>query len=224
MIRLDHVTREYETRHGPVRVLDDVSFTLPRGRKMGLIGLNGSGKSTLMRLVGGIEQPSSGRVQREMSVSWPLAFSGAFQASLTGLDNLKFICRIYGLPVGDKVEALQEFAQLGRYLNEPVKTYSAGMRARLAFGISLIVEFDCFLVDEVVAVGDSRFQERCEYELFEKRADRALLMASHHDAYIRQRCDSAGVLVRGKLHHFDDVGEAFDFYARASATAAVAPA
>ena len=147
-----------------------------------------------------------------MSVSWPLAFGGAFQGTLTGLDNLRFICRVYGTSTEDKIAYVQEFSELGRYLREPVKSYSAGMRARLAFAISMVVEFDCFLIDEIVAVGDSRFHEKCRIELFEKRKDRAMIIVSHDPGYVREHCDHAAVLVKGKLTAFAQVDDAFAFY------------
>ena len=212
MIHIEHVTKRYATRHGEVAVLDDVNLTIRPGEKVGILGRNGAGKSTIIRLISGAERPSSGLIRREMSVSWPLAFGGAFQGSLTGLDNLRFICRVYGKSTEDRIAYVQEFSELGRYLREPVKTYSAGMRARLAFAISMVVEFDCFLIDEIVAVGDSRFHEKCRIELFEKRKDRAMIIVSHDPGYVRAHCDRAAVLVQGKLSTFDHVDDAFAFY------------
>jgi capsular polysaccharide transport system ATP-binding protein len=212
MICIDHVSKRYGTRHGDITVLDDVNLVIQPGEKVGILGRNGAGKSTIIRLISGAERPTSGTIQRDMSVSWPLAFGGAFQGSLTGLDNLRFICRIYGTTSDDKIEFVQEFSELGRYLREPVKNYSAGMRARLAFAISMVVEFDCFLIDEVVAVGDSRFHEKCRVELFEKRKDRAMLIVSHSQGYIRDHCQRAAVLVKGRLTAFDNVDEAFAYY------------
>ena len=212
MIHIETVTKRYGTRHGDVTVLDDVNLTIRPGEKVGILGRNGAGKSTIIRLISGAERPSAGRIRRSMSVSWPLAFGGAFQGTLTGLDNLRFICRVYGTSADDKVEFVQEFSELGRYLREPVKTYSAGMRARLAFAISMVVEFDCFLIDEIVAVGDSRFHEKCRVELFEKRKDRAMIIVSHDPGYIRMHCQHAAVLAKGKLVAFDEVDAAFAFY------------
>ena len=212
MIHIEHVTKRYATRHGNVTVLDDVNLTIRPGEKVGILGRNGAGKSTIIRLISGAERPSAGHIRREMSVSWPLAFGGAFQGTLTGLDNLRFICRVYGKSTEDKIAYVQEFSELGRYLREPVKTYSAGMRARLAFAISMVVEFDCFLIDEIVAVGDSRFHEKCRVELFEKRKDRAMIIVSHDPGYVREHCDRAAVLVQGKLSTFDHVDDAFAFY------------
>ena len=127
-----------------------------------------------------------------MSVSWPLAFGGAFQGSLTGIDNLRFICRIYGVdPRRQDRASSRNFSELGLYLREPVKSYSSGMRARLAFAISMVIEFDCFLIDEIIAVGDARFHEKCHHELFERRGDRAMIIVSHDAGYIRQHCTRA---------------------------------
>ena len=212
MIHIEHVTKRYATRHGNVTVLDDVNLTIRPGEKVGILGRNGAGKSTIIRLISGAERPSAGHIRREMSVSWPLAFGGAFQGTLTGLDNLRFICRVYGKSTEDKIAYVQDFSELGRYLREPVKTYSAGMRARLAFAISMVVEFDCFLIDEIVAVGDSRFHEKCRVELFEKRKDRSMIIVSHDPGYVRAYCDHAAVLVQGKLTRFDHVDDAFAFY------------
>ena len=212
MIHIEHVTKRYGTRHGEVTVLDDVSLTIRPGEKVGILGRNGAGKSTMIRLISGAERPTAGHIRRDMSVSWPLAFGGAFQGTLTGLDNLRFICRVYGTSAEDKIDYVQEFSELGRYLREPVKTYSAGMRARLAFAISMVVEFDCFLIDEIVAVGDSRFHEKCRIELFEKRKDRAMIIVSHDIGYVREHCQHAAVLAQGKMTAFDHVDDAFTFY------------
>jgi capsular polysaccharide transport system ATP-binding protein len=155
-----------------------------------------------------------------MSVSWPLAFGGAFQGSLTGLDNLRFICRIYGVDPDDKIDFVQDFSELGLYLREPVKTYSSGMRARLAFAISMVINFDCFLIDEIVAVGDVRFHEKCNHELFVNRGDRAMIIVSHNADYIREHCSRAAVLVAGELHHSATLDDAFAFYNEQSSLAA----
>ena len=214
MIALQHVTKQYPTRDGQVTVLDQVNLTVGRGEKVGILGRNGAGKSTMIRLISGAEAPTSGRIRRDMSVSWPLAFGGAFQGTLTGLDNLRFICRVYGTSTEDKIAGVQEFSELGRYLYEPVKNYSAGMRARLAFAISMAVEFDCFLIDEIVAVGDARFTEKCQHELFEKRRDRAMIIVSHQVAFVRDHCTRAAVLNGGKLDTYNDVDEALAIYAK----------
>lgn len=212
MIKIDNIVKQYRTRRGLHTVLDHINLQVGYGEKIGILGRNGSGKSTLIRIISGAERPTSGSIIRSMSVSWPLAFGGAFQGSLTGLDNLRFICRVYGASTEDKIPFVREFSELGRYLHEPVKSYSSGMRAKLAFAISMVIQFDCFLIDEVVAVGDARFHEKCHIELFEKRKDRSLIIVSHDPVYIREHCNQAAVLVNGKLWSFDNVDEAFSFY------------
>ena len=212
MIALQGVCKRYRTRTGTQRVLENVSFTVRPGEKVGILGRNGAGKSTLMRVISGAELPSAGRIARGMSVSWPLAFAGGFQGALTGMDNLRFICRVYGVPYQERVAFLEEFSELGRYLREPVRHYSAGMRARLAFGISMAVDFDCYLIDEVVAVGDDRFRRRCERELFEKRGDRARIVVSHDANFMREHCERAMVLEAGGLSEFDDIESALSHY------------
>lgn len=217
MITLNNVTKVYSTRQGPRTVLDGINLRVAKGEKVGILGRNGAGKSTLIRLISGAELPTSGHIHRGISISWPLAFGGAFQGSLTGLDNLRFICRIYGADIEPAIPYVEEFSELGAYLREPVKKYSSGMRARLAFAISMAIEFDCFLIDEIVSVGDSRFHEKCHIELFEKRKDRAMILVSHDPGYIRAHCDHAAVLVAGRLHSFDQVDDAFAFYQEHSA-------
>jgi capsular polysaccharide transport system ATP-binding protein len=212
MIRLQNVCKSYETRGGPRRVLNNIGFELQRGGHIGILGRNGAGKSTLVRLLSGAEQPTTGRVYRDMSVSWPLAFTGAFQSNLTGIDNLKFVCRVYGVDWKPLVPFVEEFTELGIYLHEPVSHYSVGMTMRLAFALSMAIEFDCFLIDEGLSVGDSRFGDRCHVELFQKRKDRAFILVSHDPNIIRAYCQRAAVLHGGKLHEFAHVDEAYEFY------------
>lgn len=211
-VRLEQVTKYYGTRQGRRRVLDGVSFELERGGHLGILGRNGAGKSTLIRLLSGAEYPSSGHIHRQMSVSWPLAFTGAFQSHLTGLDNLKFVCRIYGVEWKPLLPFVEEFTELGMYLREPVLSYSTGMMMRLAFALSMAIEFDCFLIDEGMAVGDSRFGDRCHVELFDKRRDRSFILVSHDPHIIRSYCNRVAVLHQGRLHEFDTIDAAYEFY------------
>jgi capsular polysaccharide transport system ATP-binding protein len=166
----------------------------------------------LIRLISGIERQTSGVIERQMQISWPLAFTGAFQGALTGLDNVRFICRVYGIDYREVIDFVEDFAQLGRFLREPVKVYSSGMRARLAFAVSMMIDFDCYLIDEVVSVGDARFQARCQEELFEKRADRAIIIVSHESHYLREHCERGCVLEKGVLHHFERLEEALEHH------------
>ena len=212
MIRVRDITKTYPVRGGQRTILDAISFDLAPGRKLGVLGRNGAGKSTLIRIISGAERANTGHVERGMSVSWPLAFSGAFQTSLTGRDNVRFISRIYHSDFERNILAVDDFAELGAYLDEPVRTYSSGMRARLAFAISMIIEFDCFLIDEIGAVGDVRFAQKCEYELFQKRSDRAMIIVSHDAAYVRDHCDHFAVLHDGQMHFHDDFEDAYALF------------
>jgi capsular polysaccharide transport system ATP-binding protein len=212
MIHLHDITKRYPVHGGERTVLDRINLTIRPGEKIGILGRNGAGKSTLVRIISGVDPPSSGSVHRAMHVSWPLAFAGGLQGTLTGLDNLRFICRIYNTSIEDKISYVEEFSELGKYLREPVKTYSSGMRARLAFALSMCIEFDCYLIDEVVAVGDDRFRARCQTELFEKRKDRAMIIVSHDPGFIKHHCSKTCVLLRGKLHKFSSVEEGYLFY------------
>lgn len=212
MIELRDVGKYYRVRHGRHTVFEHVNLRIERGEKIGIFGRNGAGKSTLIRLLSGAELPSHGTVHRNMSVSWPLAFGHAFQGSLTGLDNIRFICRVYDADAAKVTAYTEEFSELGPFLREPVKTYSSGMRARLAFAISMAVEFDCFLIDEVIAVGDARFHDKCQRELFEKRSDRAMVIVSHETHIINEHCSRACVLDDRHLVEFPDVAQAHTQY------------
>ena len=212
MIRLENIRKRYRTQHMQREVLRDVSVTIKKGEKLGILGRNGAGKSTLIRIISGIENPTAGHVTRNMSISWPLAFSGGFQGSLTGLDNLRFTCRVYGIDYKSVIDYVQDFAELGKYFREPVKYYSSGMRARLAFALSMAIEFDCFLIDEVVAVGDQRFREKCHRELFENRKGRSIILVSHELHAVREYCDHVSILDQGILKSFDSIDEGLAFY------------
>ena len=214
MIIAEGVCKDYhsETGHGWHRVLSGVSFTIAPGEKVAILGRNGAGKSTLIRLISGIEVPTLGTIERQMSVSWPVGLTGGIGGAMTGNDNIRMICRLYNRPFNVIREYVEDFAQLGKYLSEPVKTYSAGMRARLNFAVSLAVDFDCYLIDEVITVGDQRFQQRSYEELFVRRADRSLILASHSPDIVRAYCARALVLHRGRAKVFDDLELALAIY------------
>lgn len=204
------VSKTYPTASRPV--FADLSFELGRSGRLAILGRNGQGKSTLIKVLGGILPPTSGAVQWRMTRSWPIGLEGGFQGSLSGLDNVRFLSRLYKRDFEDTLARVDAFAELGKKLKEPVKHYSSGMRARLAFGLSLAIEFDCYLIDELVAVGDARFQEKCAQELFQHRKDRAYLMASHDMHLIARHCSRALIIESGKAKIFDDIEEAIDIY------------
>jgi capsular polysaccharide transport system ATP-binding protein len=214
MISAEGLCKDYhsETGHGWHRVLSNVSFTVSPGEKVAVLGRNGAGKSTLIRLISGIELPTLGTIGRDMSVSWPVGLTGGIGGAMTGNDNIRMICRIYNRPFPLIREYVEDFAQLGKYLSEPVRTYSAGMRARLNFAVSLAIDFDCYLIDEIISVGDQRFQQRSYDELFVRRADRSLVLASHSPEIVRAYCSRAIVLHRGRGKMFDDLELALAIY------------
>ncbi|WP_135470027.1 ABC transporter ATP-binding protein [Crenalkalicoccus roseus] len=213
MIRLRDVTKVYRLRGGAVReVLSGVNASFARGEAVGILGRNGAGKTTLLRIVAGVEMPTRGRVERGMSVSWPLGFGGAMHYGISGADNARFIARIYGKPVAETVAFVEEFAQLGEYFRMPARTYSSGMLMRLGFALSMAVEFDCYLVDEVVATGDAHFAERCRKALEERRARSAILFVSHVPNMLRKFCTSGAVLRDGRLTRYDNLDKAIAAY------------
>ena len=212
-IMLDNVYKSYPIHHGRHYrlILDGVSFTVSPGDKLGIMGPNGAGKSTLIQLVSGALLPDKGIVDRKMSISWPLAFGGAFQGSLTGRDNAKLLARVYNTNVEETVEFVESFGEFGIYFDELVKSYSTGMNSRLGFALSMAIDFDCFLVDEVISVGDQRFNKKCETEL-EQRSNKSMIMVSHHVDLIRNNCTKAAFLHQGKLHIFEQVEDAIYAY------------
>lgn len=212
MISCHNLCKTYTHGRGEKRVLDNVSFDVSKGERVALLGRNGAGKSTLIKLIGGVEMPTSGKIKRNMSVSWPLGFSGGFQGSLTGYDNARFIARIYQREYSHVKDFVEEFTELGKQLKMPVKTYSSGMRARLAFALSLAIEFDCYLIDEIILVGDQNFHRKCHYELFERRSDRAMILASHSPEIIREVCTRAIIVNQGQATSYDNVGAALEIY------------
>jgi capsular polysaccharide transport system ATP-binding protein len=212
MIELRSVTKLYKTPYGPNVVLDDISVELPALDSIGILGANGAGKSTLLRIIGGAEMPSSGTVVHRGRVSWPIGFRGGFNGSLSGEENARFVARIYSQDVDRIVAEAREFAEIGSYFYMPVRTYSSGMRARLAFGVSMAIDFDVYLVDEVTAVGDKRFKKKCR-EAFADRSERAsLIMVSHSVPTLRQYCNRGAVLHGGRLRLYDSIDEAIDAY------------
>lgn len=212
MIELHHVSKHYRTNVGFHRVLDDVSLTIPTDQSLGILGLNGAGKSTLLRLIAGIESPDTGEVVRHVQVSWPIGFAGGFHHNLSGEENLRFVARIYGVDPREVSIKVREFAELGEYFDMPMRTYSSGMRARLAFGLSMAIDFQVYLIDEVIAVGDKVFREKCEATFRARRERSSVIIVSHSMQTIRAFADRAAVLREGKLTLFDSVDEAAMFY------------
>lgn len=212
MILCQHLRKSYKVGHTRHQVLKGVNLTIRKGEKIALLGRNGAGKSTLIKQLGGVEMPDSGKILRNMSNSWPIGFNGGFQGSLTGYDNARFIARIYGTELKTIKDFVEDFTELGGALKRPVQTYSSGMRARLAFALSLAIEFDCYLIDEVILVGDQSFQNKCLDELFDKRGDRAMVIASHDLNIVQDVCNRGIIMRDGVAEHFDSVAEAVQVY------------
>jgi capsular polysaccharide transport system ATP-binding protein len=212
MLVVRNLAKHFMRDSRPHRLFRDLSFTLKPSERMAILGRNGQGKSTLIKILGGVLAPTAGEVRWTMTASWPLGFGGAFQGALTGVDNIRFLARIYDRPISEMMRQVESFAELGDALTIPVKYYSTGMRARLAFGMSLAIEFDCYLIDEVIAVGDALFRRKCEVELFEKRRERAFIIASHDLNFIRETCDRALIIESGRTVLYDNLQEAIDVY------------
>lgn len=217
MIHLIDVAKRYATRAGDRVILFPTSLTIPTDRGVAVLGRNGSGKSTLLRMIAGVEMPDHGRIVRTVSLSWPLGFSGGVSPTMTGRQNVRFIARINQIDEDEVVAFVEEFAELGPYLDEPVGTYSSGMRGRLSFGISLAIDFDCYLIDEATSAGDQWFRDKCAQAFAERRRrSSGLLMVSHNPNSIKQYCDIGMVLYRGYLVPFADLDEAVHFYTHGS--------
>jgi capsular polysaccharide transport system ATP-binding protein len=214
MIRFTNVSKHFKTQQHKKVILDRVSTEFLPGYSYGILGVNGAGKSTTMRMIAGTMLPNSGRITKDLRVSWPLGFSGGFHPNMTGKDNLNFVARAYGENVVRVARFVEEFAELGDYINAPVRTYSSGMMARLAFGLSMAIEFDCYLIDEITAVGDARFQARCQVAFESRRKNSDLIMISHGMDTIKNYCDKGMVLVDGRLMVFDNVENAIETYYR----------
>jgi len=212
MIQLNRVYKFYRQQQHHKVILDHVSCVFETGYSYGLLGVNGAGKSTTLRVIAGIELPNGGRVRRSARVSWPLGFAGGFHPAMSGRENLHFIARAYGADIKRVGRFVAEFSELGDYLNAPVKTYSSGMMARLAFGMSLAIDFDVYLIDEVTAVGDARFARRAKEAFDIRRKNADLILVSHSVAEIKKYCDRGAVLVDGQILMYQTVDEAVEMY------------
>lgn len=212
MIELVNLEKSYPSKHGRVHVLRDINARFETGDSIGILGANGAGKSTLLRIIAGAEHPNFGRVVRTGSISWPLGFAGSFSTSLTGAENLRFVCRIYGADIDAVTAFVEDFSELGKAMNQPIRTYSSGMRSRLGFALSMAIDFDVYVIDETLAVGDSAFQAKCEAEFESRRARSSVLLASHSVDMIKQYCNRTAVLHRGTLSMFDTVEEGYEAY------------
>lgn len=206
------ITKVFRSEQGSHRALDNVSFRVGAGERLGILGPNGSGKSTLIKILSGVLHPTSGQIQRSLRLSWPLALGGGFEGQLTGYDNVRFLSRLYRLPFKDTFNYVADFSELGKHIYSPVRFYSDGMRMRLAFALSLAMNFECYLIDEVILVGDRRFQMKCHDELFGRRSHCGMIMAVHDAGVVKEYCQSALILKNGKGRIVQDMNLAARVY------------
>lgn len=218
MIKLDNLTKFYPLSNGDKHfVFREFTFTFPDDCSIGLIGRNGAGKSTLMRLLSGADIPNAGRVVTDKKISWPVGLAGGFQHALSARDNVKFVARVYGYKgeaLEEKVRYIEEFAEIGKYFDEPMNTYSSGMRSRIGFGLSMAFDFDYYLIDEAGAVGDAKFKKKSDAIYKEKLSNSKVIMVSHNMAEIKQWCDKVILVNSGMTTVYDDVDEGIEMYKR----------
>ncbi|MDO6782497.1 ABC transporter ATP-binding protein [Neptunomonas phycophila] len=214
MIEIRNLSKRYRNHQGSKWVLKDVNITIPTGVSVGLIGRNGAGKSTLLKLIGGMDEPDKGEVIRHSRVSWPIGLTGGFQGSMTGRQNVKVVARIHGdgERVHEIIEKVEKFAEIGESFDEPVKTYSSGMRARLAFGLSLAFDFDVYLSDEATAVGDQIFRKKAVKAFKQRVGESSLIIVSHGEGILKQLCQAGILLKNGSAFWYDDIHEALAEY------------
>ncbi|MFC3569370.1 ABC transporter ATP-binding protein [Paracoccus sp. TOH] len=208
MIRLENLSKSFTVSGRTTVVARDLNMTFPAGRSVGLLGHNGAGKSTLLRMIAGVVRPDRGRVVTTGTVSWPVGFAGSFHPELTGAQNTRFIARVYNVDPEQLLAFVAHFSDLGHHLYLPFGHYSSGMRSRLAFGVSMGIHFDTYLVDEVTSVGDGNFRDKSQTYFRNRLKTSGAIMVSHSMGLIRKVCDAAAVLHQGRLSYFDDVEEA----------------
>ena len=216
MIKLDNISKYYHLNGGAKHyVIKNLSLEIPTNNSVAILGANGSGKSTLLRIIGKAESPNEGKVITDSNISWPLGISAGFQGSLTGRENIEFVCRINGLDKSDTksvIEAVQEFADIGKFFDQIIKSYSSGMRARLAFGLSIVFDFDYYLIDELTSVGDPTFRKKAAKEFKKIKARAGLIFVSHNLSMLKKSCESAIVLAKGDATYYSDIEEGISHY------------
>lgn len=215
MIRLEGVSKTYRTQAGLHTVLRNLNLEIPAGAGLGVLGRNGAGKTTLINIIGGAETVDQGRLVTDARISWPVGLAGGFQPSLTARENIKFVARLYAekeeIPM--ILNRVRDFAEIGEYFDMPIRTYSSGMNSRVSFGLSMAFDFDYYLIDEVTAVGDPQFRNKCDLALMEKKAKGAgFIVVSHDMDIVRRFCTQVIVLASQGLRHFDDIEEAIKVY------------
>ncbi len=212
MIVLDHVTKIFSLRGRRKKVADDITATFPTGAVVGLLGRNGAGKSTLMNMIAGNLEPTRGRIMSTGTISYPVGFSGSFHPELTGAQNARFVARIYGVETSELVDFVEDFAELGKHFHLPFRTYSSGMKSRLAFGVSMGIPFDFYLIDEVTSVGDASFREKSSRVFKDRMQKSGALFCSHSMPMVKELCDMGAVLEDGRMTLFENVTDAIEHH------------
>ena len=210
MIELRHLTKTYSIDGVVKHVARDINFTFPTGESVALIGRNGAGKSTMLKMIAGTIAPTSGEIVSTGSISWPVGFAGSFHGDLTGAQNVKFVARIYGVDTTEMIEFCQRFAQIGGHFHLPVRTYSSGMKSRLAFAMSMAIPFDTYLIDEVTAVGDAAFQAKSAAMLRDRLKTSGAVVVAHAPVLLRSLCTSGVVLDNGRFFYYAKVDKALE--------------
>lgn len=215
MIKLQDVTKYFQTKHGKKFILKNVTLVIPSGKNIGILGRNGAGKSTIMRMLGQIEFPNSGTILSPNTFSWPLGLGGGFVGNMTGRDNIKFVCRLYGKnreETGKILSYVKEFSELDKYFDMPIRTYSSGMKSRLSFGLSLSFDFDYMIIDETLSVGDARFRKKSKEALMKKIEWCNVLLVSHDMKTLQEICDAGIVVDKGEMRYYDSIDKAIEHY------------
>lgn len=215
MIEIINMTKSYRTTTGREYIFRDLNLVIPRDKSIALIGRNGAGKSTLLRLIGGIDTPDKGIIRTPESISWPVGLAGGFQGSLTARENVKFVARVYGAEgerMKDIVNYVEQFAEIGRYFDRPVKTFSSGMRSRVAFGLSLAFDFDYYLIDEAMSTGDAHFRNKAVAEFKKRISQSKVILVSHVMSQVRSMCDYVLLIENGQIKAYEDIEEGINAY------------
>lgn len=214
MIELRNVCKEFVLKGRRKVVADNISAVFPDKRAVAILGRNGAGKSSLLKMLAGTMMPDSGEIISTGHISWPVGFAGSFHPELSGLQNTRFIARVYGVDTDELADFVADFAELGQHFHLPIRSYSSGMKSRLAFGVSMGIHFDTYLVDEVTAVGDATFKSKSEALFMDRLSNSSAVMVTHTMGQVRRLCNYVGVLHLGQLHFFDDVDEGIAFHQR----------
>lgn len=214
MIHLIGIEKFFRSDVGIRRILRETNISIPSNKRVGVLGRNGAGKTTLLNLIAGVDRPNRGVIVRNCNLSWPLGFAGGFHPDLTGRENISFVARLYKADYREVLAYAEDFAEIGAYIDVPLRHYSQGMKARLAFGVSLAISFECYLIDEIVGVGDHFFRKKAKTVFVEQSKGAGMLLVTHSEQRVREYCQHALVLHEGLLLPFDDVNEGIDFYQR----------